>query len=295
MIAIVGGLTAAICWASANLASARSSRMIGSSSTVGWMMLVGVLLAGPLAIASGPLPPITGTLAIWLALSGVTGVAGLSLVYRGLSLGKVGVVTALVSTEGAIAAVLSVVGGEGMSLAVAATLCVIMAGIGLVGLASGDAAKAAEGAEEGSVLALAAADERRAVLFGIAAALCFGVTIYSSGQAGQVLPPFVAVLPVRVVGVVAILIPLALTGRLRLARPAVPLVILIGAGEVFGNAAYVWGARQSIAIAAVLASQFAAVAAVAAFFIYRERLSTQQRAGIVAICAGVAALTIARG
>ena len=94
MIAIVGGLTAAICWASANLASARSSRMIGSSSTVGWMMLVGVLLAGPLAIASGPLPPITGTLAIWLALSGVTGVAGLSLVYRGLSLGKVGVVTA---------------------------------------------------------------------------------------------------------------------------------------------------------------------------------------------------------
>jgi drug/metabolite transporter (DMT)-like permease len=164
-----------------------------------------------------------------------------------------------------------------------------------MGLASGDAAKAAQGSADGSALALAAADERRAVLFGIAAALCFGMTIYSTAQAGMVLPPFLAVLPVRIVGITFILIPMALSGRLRLTRPAVPLVILIGTGEVLGNAAYVMGARESIAIAAVLASQFAAVAAVAAFFIFHERLSVQQRFGIIAICLGVAALTVARG
>ena len=52
---------------------------------------------------------------------------------------------------------------------------------------------------------------------------------------------------------------------------------------------------QSIAIAAVLASQFAAVGAVAAFFLFRERLSVGQRSGVVAIALGVAMLTAVRG
>jgi multidrug transporter EmrE-like cation transporter len=73
------------------------------------------------------------------------------------------------------------------------------------------------------------------------------------------------------------------------------MVILIGAAEVFGNASYVVGSTVSIAISAVLASQFAAVAAVAAFFLFRERLSLGQRSGVVTICLGVALLTAFRG
>jgi drug/metabolite transporter (DMT)-like permease len=41
----------------------------------------------------------------------------------------------------------------------------------------------------------------------------------------------------------------------------------------------------------VLASQFAAVAAVGAYVLFHERLSRVQLAGVVAILAGVAALT----
>jgi drug/metabolite transporter (DMT)-like permease len=292
MIAILGGLTAAVLWASATLTSSRAGRLIGPSSTVAWMMAVGLLVATPLALLTGPVPALTPTLTLWMAGSGVGGVAGLLLVYRGLSLGKVGVVAALASTEGAIAAVASVVAGERMSIPVAAMLCVIAIGIAVVALATGTPAPAAAepGPRGGRI-----GSERQAVLLGAAAAVCFGVSIYSTAKVGASMGPIAAVVPVRVVGVAGVFIPLWLSGRLRLTRRAVPMVVLIGTAEVFGNAAYVVGAQQSIAIAAVLASQFAAVAAIAAFALFGERLSLPQRYGVVAIAAGVALLTLVRG
>jgi multidrug transporter EmrE-like cation transporter len=42
----------------------------------------------------------------------------------------------------------------------------------------------------------------------------------------------------------------------------------------------------------VLASQFAAISAIIAYFLFRERLERVQIAGVVAIIAGVAALTV---
>jgi drug/metabolite transporter (DMT)-like permease len=287
VIAILGGLGAAVMWATSTLTSSRSSRIIGPSSTVAWMMLIGLACAVPLAVVSGPMPAVTPALAVWLVGSGVGGVVGLLLVYSGLRIGKVGVVSALASTEGAIAAVLAVVAGEHLTIPVMAMLCVIAGGVATVALAAGEAAQLADSSGR--------RDERRAILFGVAAALCFGVAIFSTAQVGKVMTPFGATLPVRVVGVVAVFIPMALAGRLQMTRRAVPMVAVIGVAEVLGNAAFVIGTQESIAIAAVLASQFAALTAVAAFFLFRERLSPQQRSGIVAIVLGVAALTAVRG
>jgi drug/metabolite transporter (DMT)-like permease len=78
-------------------------------------------------------------------------------------------------------------------------------------------------------------------------------------------------------------------------RRAAPLVVIVGIFEVLGNAAFILGSHESIAIASVLASQYAAVAAVAAFFLFRERLSRGQRSGFVAIAVGLAILTAVRG
>jgi drug/metabolite transporter (DMT)-like permease len=294
VIAILGGLGAAVLWAAANLASSRSSRIIGASSTVAAMMLVGLAVATPFAVASGPLPTITPTLGLWLTASGVGGVVGLMLVYRGLRIGKVGVVLALASTEGAIAAVFAVVAGERLTIPTALVLGVIAIGVATVALASGVAAEPnGPDAAAGPRAGLGA--ERRAALYGTAAAIAFGFSIYGTAQAGISLPIAVAVLPARVVGVAFVFVPLALAGRLRMTRRAAPMVVIVGLGEVLGNAAYVVGARESIAVASVLASQFAALAAVGAFFLFRERLSTRQRSGFVAIAVGVAILTLVRG
>jgi uncharacterized membrane protein len=294
MIAILGGFGAAALWATANLASSRSSRLIGASSTVAWMMLVGLAVTTPFAVASGPLPAITPTLAVWLTASGVGGVIGLLLVYRGLRIGKVGVVLALASTEGAIAAVFAVVAGESLTIPTALVLGVIAIGVATVALAGGSSAESTQmdgGAGPRSRLSA----EQRAALFGAAAAIAFGFSIYGTARAGISLPIAVAVLPARIVGVAFVFIPMALAGRLRMTRRAAPMVVIVGLGEVLGNACYVVGARQSIAVASVLASQFAALAAVAAFLLFRERLSTRQRSGFVTIAVGIAALTLVRG
>ena len=296
MIAILGGLGAAFMWAGANLASARSSRLIGASSTVAWMMLVGLAVTAPLAPFSGPVAPITPTLGFWLAASGLGSVIGLLLVYRGLRIGKVGAVLALASTEGAIAAVIAVVAGERLTIPVAAVLGIIAMGVATVALASDNAAEPSEAtADAGVRLGPGPGAERRAATFGAVAAIAFGFSIYGTAQAGISLPIVLAIMPARVAGVALVFVPMAFAGRLRMTRRAAPLVVVVALGEVLGNASYVVGARESIAIAAVLASQFAAIAAVAAFFLFRERLSPQQRSGIVAIAAGVAILAAVRG
>lgn len=292
MIAILGGLGAAFLWAAANLASARSSRLIGASSALAWMMLVGLAVTLPLAPFAGPLPTLTPILGFWLAASGLGSVIGLFFVYRGLRIGKVGPVLAIASTEGAIAAVVAVISGERLTLIVAAMLGVIAAGIAIVSLATGDDASAP--AELSPATAPRRSADRQAAIFGTGGAIAFGFSIYGTAQAGLSLPIVFAIMPARVAGVALVFIPMALAGRLRMTRQAVPLIVVTALGEVLGNAAYVIGARESIAVAAVLACQYAAVGAVAAFFLFRERLSISQRAGVAAIAIGVAVLTAAR-
>jgi len=287
VIAILGGLGAALCWATATLTSSRASRIIGSNSTTAWMMFVGMLVAGPLALLTGPLPNVTPDVLPWVAGSSIGGVVGILLTYRALRIGKVGVVAAITSTEGAIAAVLAVFGGEQLTPIVAIVLLVLAAGVAFVALAAGDAGEHATTPEQ-------IRREREGAMYAGMAALAFGISIYSTAQLARSFSPFMAVLPVRVVGTVTVFLPMLLSGKLQLSRRAAPMVLLIGSFEVFGNTLYAIGSHESIAVTAVLASQFASIAAVGAFLIFRERLTMKQRSGVVAIAVGVAALTLAR-
>jgi uncharacterized membrane protein len=81
---------------------------------------------------------------------------------------------------------------------------------------------------------------------------------------------------------------------LRIAASAVPFVIISGLCEVAGFASYSLGARHGVAVSAVLASQFAAFAAVAAFWLFRERLRAVQLVGIGTIVVCVAVLSAIR-
>ena len=55
------------------------------------------------------------------------------------------------------------------------------------------------------------------------------------------------------------------------------------------------GARDDIAITAVLASMFAPIAAVAAFVLFRERLAPRQVLGVVLVVVGIAILGVLTG
>jgi drug/metabolite transporter (DMT)-like permease len=278
MWAILGGLGAAAAWAVTALTAATSSRRIGSPSTLAWVMLTGLLVVGPVALAQGKPAGLDGAALGWLALAGAGNVGGLLLLYTGFRLGGVGVVAPVSSTEGAVAALIAVAAGEELGAGTALALAAIVAGVVLVASA------------HAHVPDLEHVDPR-AALFGLAAAGAFGTSLYATGRASLDLPIAWAILPPRLLGVAFVFVPLLLARRLRLTRAAAPFVVGGGLAEVVGFTCYAFGARHGIAVAAVLASQFAALAAVAAAVLYGERLGRNGVVGVAVIAVGVAVVS----
>jgi drug/metabolite transporter (DMT)-like permease len=279
VLAVLGGVGAALAWAVSTLCSSRSSRMIAPTAVVAWVMVFGLIITAPIAAANGiPRHLITAS-GIWLLVGGGGNVLGLMLVYRALRIGKVALVSPITSTEGAIAAVIAVIAGESLALDVALTLVVIVFGVCLAAVPS-DAL--------GHTDRLA---HPRAVAFAVAAACSFGISLYGTGRAGAVFPSAWVVLSARLIGALIIATPLALRGRLELTRRALPLVVGSGIAEVVGFFSYTDASRHGIAIASVLSSQFAAVAALGAFLLFKERLSRLQLLGVVVVVCGVGVLS----
>jgi drug/metabolite transporter (DMT)-like permease len=279
VIAILGGLGAAVAWATSTLCSSRSTRILGPATALGWVMLVGLVVTLPPSFA-GPWPAFTPAVLAAFAVSGVTNVLGLLLAYAALRLGKVAVIAPILSTEGAIAAAIAIGAGEQVAPAALAILVAISVGVVVASRGPGD------DLESGSDL--------RAVLFALSGAAMFGINLYLTGWLGSVVPVAWAVLPARVVGSLTIALPLAALGRLWLTRRAAALVLVVGVAEVAGTVALAIGAQDGIAIASVLAAQFGGIAAIVAFVLFGERLARSQVAGVVTIAVGVGLLTAIR-
>jgi drug/metabolite transporter (DMT)-like permease len=280
VLAIVGGLGAAVVFATVTLCNSRSSRMIGPAQLLAWVMLIGLVITVPFAFGRGIPDGLDAESGAWMAVAGVGNVAGLLLAYSALRIGKVGIVAPLVSTQGAIAALIAIIGGEQLGADVAVLLAVIAIGISLAAIAPPE-----EAASD------ATPADRRAVAYAVAAAVAIGWSLYAIGRVSVALPVAWALLPSRVIGTVAVTIPLVLRSGLRMTREALPLVLVAGVFEVLGFALFAFGARHGIAVSAVLSSQFAAIAAIAAYVLFRERLSPVQLAGVAVIVAGVGALS----
>lgn len=278
MLAILGGIGAALAWTATTLNASRATRHVDSASLLASVMTVGLIVTIPAAALSGT-PTIHASNVSWLAAAGCANVAGLLLTYSALAVGKVGVVGPITSTEGAVAAVIAVIAGQSLGGGTAATLVAIVVGVAL----------AAHTPDGGRGVHL------RSVVLASLAALAFGLGLYAAGRNGQSLGVEWAVLPPRVVGVAVIALPLLVTRRWRFPRAAVPYAIVGGLCEVIGFAAYAEGARYNLAIAAVLASQFAGLAAVVGWVVFGERLTRVQIAGVVAIVGGVSALSALHG
>jgi drug/metabolite transporter (DMT)-like permease len=145
-------------------------------------------------------------------------------------------------------------------------------------------------ADHAALLVDDAARTRKTVLLSVAGALIFGVGLVASGKAASLIPPIWVAVSARMIGLAVVALPLVVQRRLVLTRQVLPLVVIAGIGEIIGSTASAWGSIYSIPITAVLGSQFAAIAAVAAFLLFGERLSRTQIAGVVLIVVGVSAL-----
>jgi drug/metabolite transporter (DMT)-like permease len=275
MSAILGGLVAAFGWGTATLVSSRTTRMIGSQQALAWVMVTGLVITGISApVVEGMPSPGTGG-ALWAIASGLCSVLGLSMMYRALRIGKVGVVAPIGATEGAFAAVIAVVVlNEQLTRGVAVALLVVTAGIVLVTF-------------HGRLSDI----HVRPSAYALVAATIFGFGLVASARAGQAVGPLWTILVARLVGCLLIALPLLLRGRLRV-PPRRPLLMAIysGVGEVVGFVGYIAGSRSSIAVCAVIASQYAVVAAVGSYLAFGERLNRLQLTGGIVLMAGIAAV-----
>lgn len=276
--AIIFGLITACFFAASSLMASRSVRMIGAWSGVAWMMIIGLVATLPITLLSTR-PDLSGATLGWWLLSGAGNVAGLVLAQSAFRVGKVGIVAPVLACEGAIAAVLASLTGESIAPLVAFLLLVIVVGIVITSIAPDPAPLE----HERPVLA---------VVLASLASLGFGSSLFATGFLSGSMDLGWLLLPSRLIGTVVLFIPLLVSRRLRITRPAVPLVIGMGLAEVAGFTAYSLGAQDSVAIASVLASQFAPISALMAYVLFRERLGRLQITGVSVLVAAITALSI---
>ena len=278
MLSIVCGFSTAIIFAIGTLASARSSRTLGAPQVVAWSSLVGLVLVGPFVLRDGIPTNLDRNAWLLLAIAGVGNVLGFTSVFLALRVGKVGVVSPIVATQGVFAAVLAAVGGKSIEPLIAFVLLAIVVGI-IIAAKSRDPAP------------IPNENNLRAALFASAGATFFGLSLFAVGMLSGLLPLAWLLLPGRAVGVLALAVPLIVASRLRVTKATAPLLALVGICDIAGITMYAIGAQQNIAVTAVVASQMAPMAAVLAYFIFGERLGKGQIVGLVVILSGVTVLS----
>jgi drug/metabolite transporter (DMT)-like permease len=136
---LLAGLGAAITWGTLDIATALASRRIGALRVTAGMQLVGAILLGALALATGTsLPSDPATVAISILL-GLIGAAAYLSYFTGLAIGPISVVSGMVAAYGGLTVILSVAfRGETLTAiqalgAVLATVGVILTGVAFTG------------------------------------------------------------------------------------------------------------------------------------------------------------------
>lgn len=274
MIALLFGIGAALLWGLGAAIGGRVARTLGARTSVVLNAAVGMALILPVALLSGPAP---ARLRDWLVAgaAGVLYILGVACWTRGVTRASIGLVTTIVSTDGAVAAVIAVLLGESISPGAGVALGIVVVGIML-------STRSASAHHE--------TISPSAIAYGLGGAAAFGAVFIVSAHAGPTTALWVTAIGR---GAAVILVaPLVRFARWP-ARRTWLLVLFSAFADVGGYTLYVVGSRHGIAIASVLTSQYALVAVIAGRVLFGERLSRMQRGGVATTLIGVGALALA--
>ena len=265
---IAAGIFSALSFGAGDLAGGLAARragavivVAGAHSTGLVALLVGLLLLRP------PMPEL-GPALIGLA-AGVGGAVGLAALYRGMSLGSMGIVTSL-SGAGSLA----------IPLVAGAVLGASITPLQLAGVACAAAAAAAAGGASRDELG------RRSLLLAATAAIGFGAWYVLIDLAARGGDPLWALVFSRATS--AALTAAVAIGRFDRARFPVRLVVAAGLLDVSGNALYVV-AREAIPVglAAALTGLYPIVTMILARFALGERLPRLGQLGVALALLGI--------
>lgn len=268
---MVFGLAAALAWGAGDFGGGLASRRAAVYGVVLLSQLVGMALTFIVAVVrEEPFP--AGTDLLLCVVAGVLGGTGITALYRGLAVGRMGIVAPI---TGVLAALIPVAVGFVLDgLPEAPVLLGIAIAIVAVVLVS-------RVVDEGG----GRAGLSEALVAGVAIGL-FGVVISQLSE-GAV---FSALTTIRIVqaGLVAgVVIGLRLPWRLD--RGVLLPVAIVGALDIAGNAFYLLAVQSGpLAIAAVLSSLYPVSTVILAAILLRERISRHHAVGIVLAAVAIA-------
>jgi drug/metabolite transporter (DMT)-like permease len=271
------GLASAITWGTGDFGGGLLSRRAPLLSVVAVTQLVGMVAALAVAIARGePVPQ--GPDVAWAVGAGLCGMLGITSLYRGLAVGRMGVVAPVTGVIGAVIPVVVGFALEGVPQPAAiAGIVIALVAVVLVTRAPGHHADRPSGI-------------RWALLAGVAIGgfnVCIG---QFSGAGAFSLLVIIRLLQVLIMGALIVL----WRQPWRVPRDMPPKLVAIGLLDMTGNAAFILAAQAgALAIAAVLSSLYPVMTVILAIVLLRERLTRSHVFGIA--LTGVAIALIAAG
>jgi drug/metabolite transporter (DMT)-like permease len=276
-LGVLFGLGSAAAFGAGDFSGGLASRRVSGLTVAGLAQAIGLVVLLILLAILRPAPPGIDALGI-AAIAGACGGVGLVALYAGLSLGSMGVVTAL-SGVGSVALPLLLGYLLGRAPVSPAQWLGVLITMAAVGAASGATRQGVQG---------------RAVVLGIAAAAAFGLWFLlldvAADEAGSEAWALVASR-----GSATVLIGGAalIRGRYVGLRGAWPIVLLAGTMDVTGNAAFVL-ARSTlpVGVAAALAGIYPIVTMLLARAVLRESLPQLGIAAVLLAVVGIAFISL---
>jgi drug/metabolite transporter (DMT)-like permease len=248
-----------------------------------WSLAIGIVATFPIVAATGAPHLTTRGIGIAIAAAAVTVPAYLT-AFTAFQTCPVSVVTPILSCEGAAAAIIAVIFGEQLNAALAFFLALAVIGVVLVGVSGGNQQPA----------------HARGVAFVCVAALIWGVVLVLGAPVSRELGVWWGFLVVRVLALIFALALALITRQGPALGPALrrePWRIAVwgvsdaGAYLCFYLAAH----RGPVAVASVLAAQFALFGAISGVLFLGERLRAHQWLGVAIVLTAVSAISIIAG
>jgi drug/metabolite transporter (DMT)-like permease len=231
---------------------------------------VGMAIALGLALLRAESVP-AGTDLLLCFVAGILGGVGITALYRGLAIGRMGIVAPV---TGVLAAVIPVVGGivlEGLPAAM------VLVGIGLAVL---------------SVVLVSRVADEGGGRAGLTEALVAGVAIGSFGivisglSEGQVFSSLTVIRLVQACLVIAVV--LAVRAAWRPPTDALPAIVVVGVLDMAGNSFYLLAVQTgALAVASVLSALYPVATVILAAVVLRERVTRDHTVGIVLAAAAI--------
>ena len=274
MATVVFGLAAALTWGTGDFGGGLLSRRAPLFGVVLASQLVGTAVALVLAVVRGETAPSPADLG-WSVCGGLCGGIGISALYQGLAVGRMGIVAPITGVFAALIPVAAGIALEGLPAPL------VLFGIGLAFAAV--------------VLVSRVGDERAgpsgvglALLAGVALGL-LGVAIAQIGD-GHVFGPLTVLRATEALLIGAIVI----VGHQAWRPPSGlwPALAGVGVMDMAGNGAFILAVQAgSLAVAAVLSSLYPVTTVVLATIVLHERVTRSHAVGIALAMVAIACIT----